>query len=100
MYKYRNGCPNVKWVPQGGKKLRGKLMKGGGPIGEFLYEVGEMKIGSQMGKLMVDEMEGSWSCGGAGKTNWSIKRWSGSPCGKASKMRRRSMWLSFNMITD
>jgi hypothetical protein len=37
----------------------GKLMKGGGPIGEFLYEVGEMKIGSQMGKLMVDEMEGS-----------------------------------------
>jgi hypothetical protein len=34
-------------------------MKGGGPIGEFLYEVGEMKIGSQMGKLMVDEMEGS-----------------------------------------
>jgi hypothetical protein len=37
----------------------GKLMKGGGPIGEFLYEVGEMKSGSQMGKLMVDEMEGS-----------------------------------------
>jgi hypothetical protein len=36
-----------------------KQMKGGGPIGEFLYEVGEMKIGSQMGKLMVDEMEGS-----------------------------------------
>jgi hypothetical protein len=26
-------------------------MKGGGPIGEFLYEVGEMKIGSYMGKL-------------------------------------------------
>jgi hypothetical protein len=34
-------------------------MKGGGPISEFLYEVGEMKIGSQMGKLMVDEMVGS-----------------------------------------
>jgi hypothetical protein len=54
-----------KWVPQcemsalvRAETLR-KLMKGGGPIGEFLYEVGEMKIGSQMGKLMVDEMEGS-----------------------------------------
>jgi hypothetical protein len=46
-------------VPQGGHKFLGKLMKGGGPIGEFLYEVGEMKIGSQMGKLMVDEMVGS-----------------------------------------
>ena len=34
-------------------------MKGGGPIGEFLYEVGEMKVGSQMGKLCVDEMEDS-----------------------------------------
>jgi hypothetical protein len=34
-------------------------MKGGGPIGEFLYEVGEMEIGLQMGKLMVDEMVGS-----------------------------------------
>jgi hypothetical protein len=34
-------------------------MKGGGPIDEFRYEVGEMKIGSQMGKLMVDEIEGS-----------------------------------------
>jgi hypothetical protein len=34
-------------------------MKGGGPIGEFLYEVGEMKIVSQMGKLMVDDVEGS-----------------------------------------
>ena len=29
-------------------------MKGGGPIGEFLYEVGEMKISSQMGKLIVE----------------------------------------------
>jgi hypothetical protein len=46
-------------VPQGGQKLREKRMKGGGPIGEFLYEVGEMERGSQMGKLMVDEMEGS-----------------------------------------
>jgi hypothetical protein len=46
-------------VPQGGQKFLGKLMKGGGPSGEFLYEVGEMEIGSQMGKLMVDEMEGS-----------------------------------------
>jgi hypothetical protein len=34
-------------------------MKGGVPIGEFLYEVGEMKIGSQMGKLMVGDVEGS-----------------------------------------
>jgi hypothetical protein len=34
-------------------------MEGGGPIGEFLYEVGETRIGSQMGKLMVDEMVGS-----------------------------------------
>ena len=46
-------------MPQGEQKFLGKLMKGGGPIGEFLYEVGEMKIGSQMGKLMVDEMVGS-----------------------------------------
>jgi hypothetical protein len=46
-------------VPQGGHKFLGELRKGGGPIGEFLYEVGEMKIGSQIRKLMVDEMEGS-----------------------------------------
>ena len=59
MYKYRNGCPSVKCVPQGGQKFIGKLMKGGGPIGEFLYEVGEVEIGSQMGKLMVEEMVGS-----------------------------------------
>jgi hypothetical protein len=59
MYKYRNGCPSVKCVPQGGQNCLGKLMKGGGPIGEFLYEVGEMRVGSQMGKLIVDEMEGS-----------------------------------------
>ena len=42
-------------------------MKGGGPIGEFLYEVGEMKAVSQMGKLIVDEMEGPRYYGGAGK---------------------------------
>jgi hypothetical protein len=46
-------------MPHGGQKFLGKLVKGGGPIGEFLYEVGEMKIGLQMGKLMVDEMVGS-----------------------------------------
>ena len=46
-------------MPQGGQNCHEKLMKGGGPIGEFLYELGEMKIGLQMGKLMVDEMEGS-----------------------------------------
>jgi hypothetical protein len=59
MYKYRNGCPSVIWVAHVGQNLLGKLMKGGGPIGEFLYEVGEMKVGSQMGKLIVEEMEGS-----------------------------------------
>jgi hypothetical protein len=59
MYKNRNGCPSGKCVPQGGQKFHGKIMKGGVPISEFLYEVGEMKIGSQMGKLMVDEMVGS-----------------------------------------
>jgi hypothetical protein len=46
-------------MPQGEQKCYEKLMKGGGPIGEFLYEVGEMEIGSQMGKLMVEEMVGS-----------------------------------------
>jgi hypothetical protein len=35
MYKYRNGCPSVKSVPQGGQNCYKKLMKGGGPIGEF-----------------------------------------------------------------
>ena len=59
MYKYRNGCPSVKCVPQVGQNCYIKLMKGGDPIGEFLYEVGEMEIGSQMGKLMMDEMVGS-----------------------------------------
>ena len=54
-----------KWVPQCEMsapvraETSRKLMKGGGPIGKFQYEVGEMKNGSQMGKLMVDEMEGS-----------------------------------------
>jgi hypothetical protein len=46
-------------VPQVGQRFLEQLMKGGGLIGEFLYEVGEMKRGSQMGKLMVDEMVGS-----------------------------------------
>ena len=59
MYKYRNGCPSVIWVAHVQHKLVEKLMKGGGPIGEFLYEVGEMKGDLQMGKLIVDEMEGS-----------------------------------------
>jgi hypothetical protein len=59
MYKYRNRFLSVIWVAHIGHNVLGKLMKGGGPIGEFLYEVGEMKIGSQMGKLMVDEMKGS-----------------------------------------
>jgi hypothetical protein len=59
MYKYRNGCPSVIWVAHAGHDLLRKMMKGGGPIGEFLYEVGEMKGDLQMGKLIVDEMEGS-----------------------------------------
>jgi hypothetical protein len=58
-YKYRNGCPSVIRVAHVGHNVLGRLMKGGGPTGEFLYEVGEMKVGSQMGKLIVDEMEGS-----------------------------------------
>jgi hypothetical protein len=56
MYKYRNGCPSVIWVACVGHNLIGKLMKGGGPIGEFLYEVGEMQGDLQMEKLIVDEM--------------------------------------------
>jgi hypothetical protein len=59
MYKYRNRCPSVIWVAHVGHNFLGKLMKGGGPIGEFLYDVGEMKVGLQMGKLIVDEMDGS-----------------------------------------
>jgi hypothetical protein len=56
MYKYRNGCPNVIWVAHVGQNLFGKLMKGGAPIGEFLYEVGGMKGDLLRGKLIVDEM--------------------------------------------
>ena len=36
-------------------------------MGGFLYEVGEMKGNLQMGKLIVDEMEGSGYCRGAVK---------------------------------
>jgi hypothetical protein len=42
-------------------------MKGGGPMGEFLYEVGEMKGDLHMGRGIVDEMEGSCYCGGAAR---------------------------------
>ena len=49
----------MKCVPQGRQNCLEKMMKGGGPIGEFLYEVGEMKVGSQMDKLSVEEMKGS-----------------------------------------
>jgi hypothetical protein len=56
MYKDRSGCPNVIWVAHVGHYFLEKLMKGGGPVGEFLYEVGEMKGDLQMGKLIVDEM--------------------------------------------
>jgi hypothetical protein len=59
VYKYRNGCPNVIWLGQLGHNLLGELVEGGGPMGGFLYEVGEMKGNLQMGKLIVDEMEGS-----------------------------------------
>ena len=52
------GAPVFTECPRGGR-ISEKLMTGGGPIGEFLYEVGEMERGSQMGKLMMDEMEGS-----------------------------------------
>jgi hypothetical protein len=34
-------------------------VEGGGPMGGFLYEVSEIKGNWQMGKLIVDEMEGS-----------------------------------------
>jgi hypothetical protein len=76
------------------------MMKGGGPIGEFLYEVGEMKIGSQMGKLMVDEMVGSWSCRGAGKKEHNHRVMSWESIWETRKMRRRSMWLICNMMKD
>ena len=65
MYKIQKRVLQCKMNAPGEAEMSWKLMKGEGPIGEFLYEVGEMDRGSQMGKLMVDEMEGSWSCGGA-----------------------------------
>jgi hypothetical protein len=36
----------------------GELVEVGGPMGGFLYEVDEIKGNLQMGKLIVDEMEG------------------------------------------
>jgi hypothetical protein len=65
VYKYRNRCPNVIWLAREGNNLLGELMEGGGPMGGFLYEVGEMKGNLQMGKWIVDKMEGSCYCGGA-----------------------------------
>ena len=59
MYKYRNGCPNVILLARVGHNLLGELVEGGGPMGGFLYEVGEMEGNFQMGKLIVDEMESS-----------------------------------------
>jgi hypothetical protein len=59
MYKIQKRVPQCGMNAPMRIEMSRKLMKGGGPIGEFLYEVGEMKRGSQMGKLMVDEMEGS-----------------------------------------
>ena len=59
MYKIQKRVPQCGMNAPGKVEFLGKLMKGGGPIGEFLYEVGGMKRGSQIGKLMVDEMEGS-----------------------------------------
>jgi hypothetical protein len=64
VYKYRNGCPSVIWLARVGHDLLGELMEGGGPMGGFLYEVGEMKGDLQMGKFIVDEMEGSCYCRG------------------------------------
>ena len=62
VYKYRNKCPSVIWWARVGHNLIRELMKGGSPMGGFLYEVGEMKGGLQMGKQIVDEMEGSCYC--------------------------------------
>jgi hypothetical protein len=59
VYKYRNRCPNVIWLARVGHNLLEELVEGGGPMGGFLYEVSEMKGNLQMGKLIVDEMEGS-----------------------------------------
>jgi hypothetical protein len=65
VYKYRNGCPRVIWWARVGNNFLRELMKGGGPMGGFLYEVGEMKGDLQMGRRIVDEMEGSCYCKGA-----------------------------------
>jgi hypothetical protein len=43
------------------------MVEGGGLMGGFLYEVGEMKRNLQRGKLIVNEMEDSWYCGSAVK---------------------------------
>jgi hypothetical protein len=59
VYKYRNKCPNVIWLAWVGCNFLGELVEGGGPMGGFLYEVGEMKGNLQRGKLIMDEMEGS-----------------------------------------
>ena len=59
MHKYRNGFPNAIWLGRLGCNLLRELVEGGGPMGGFLYEVSEMKGNLQMGKLIVDEMEGS-----------------------------------------
>jgi hypothetical protein len=56
VYKYRSGCPSVIWLAGVGHNLLRELMEGGGPMGGFLYEVGEMKRDLQMGKWIVDEM--------------------------------------------
>jgi hypothetical protein len=61
VYKYRNKCPSV------GNNFLRELMKGGGPMGGFLYEVGEMKGDLQMGKRIVNEMEGSCYCRGVAR---------------------------------
>jgi hypothetical protein len=59
MYKIQKRVPQCEMNAPVRAEISGKLMKGEGPIGEFLYEVGEMKRCSQMGQLMMDEMEGS-----------------------------------------
>ena len=61
------GAPMWNECPREGINFWENWWRVGGPIGEFLYEVGEMKGDLQMGKLIVDEMEGSWYYGGAVK---------------------------------
>jgi hypothetical protein len=58
VYKYKNGFPDVIGLTRVGHHLIGELVEGGGPMGGFLYEVGEMKGNLQRGKLIVDKMEG------------------------------------------